>query len=86
MERQTFGRYLWEHGGCQDMIADSVSDLEAACLLADPALCSNHGCARLFSAARLYEILLSITLRILLDVKVHLCIFTKFSYLRTNTI
>jgi acyl-CoA dehydrogenase len=33
LERQTFGKYLWEHGGCQDMIADSVSDLEAARLM-----------------------------------------------------
>ncbi|EEC51259.1 acyl-coenzyme A dehydrogenase [Phaeodactylum tricornutum CCAP 1055/1] len=33
MERKTFGKYLWEHGGCQDAIADSASDLEAARLL-----------------------------------------------------
>lgn len=33
LERQTFGRYLWEHGGTQEMIADSVSDLQAARLL-----------------------------------------------------
>ena len=32
-ERQTFGKYLWEHGGCQEMIADAVADLEAARLL-----------------------------------------------------
>ena len=33
VSRQTFGRYLAEHGGCQEMIADSASDLEAARLL-----------------------------------------------------
>jgi acyl-CoA dehydrogenase len=33
MERKTFGKYLYEHGGCQEMIADSVADLEAARLL-----------------------------------------------------
>jgi len=33
LERKTFGKYLWEHGGCQEMIADSVADLEAARLL-----------------------------------------------------
>lgn len=33
LERQTFGKYLWEHGGTQDMIADSVTDIEAARLL-----------------------------------------------------
>lgn len=33
LERKTFGKFLWEHGGCQEMIADSVSDLEAARLL-----------------------------------------------------
>ena len=33
MERKTFGKYLYEHGGCQEMIADSASDLEAARLL-----------------------------------------------------
>lgn len=33
IERKTFGKYLWEHGGCQDMIADSVTDLTAARLL-----------------------------------------------------
>ena len=33
LERKTFGKYLWEHGGCQEMIADSVSDLEAARLM-----------------------------------------------------
>jgi len=30
MERQAFGKYLAEHGGCQEMIADSVADLESA--------------------------------------------------------
>lgn len=30
MEREAFGKYLAEHGGCQEMIADSVADLEAA--------------------------------------------------------
>lgn len=33
LERKTFGKYLWEHGGCQEIIADSVADLEAARLL-----------------------------------------------------
>ena len=33
LERKTFGKYLWEHGGCQNDIADSVADLEAARLL-----------------------------------------------------
>ncbi|CAB9527424.1 Acyl-CoA dehydrogenase family member 11 [Seminavis robusta] len=33
MERRAFGKYLWEHGGCQEMIADSASDVEAARLL-----------------------------------------------------
>lgn len=33
LERQTFGKYLWEHGGCQDMIAESVADIESARLL-----------------------------------------------------
>lgn len=33
MERKTFGKYLWQHGGCQEKIADSLSDLEAARLL-----------------------------------------------------
>lgn len=33
LERKTFGKYLWEHGGCQDLIADSASDLDAARLL-----------------------------------------------------
>jgi len=32
-EREAFGKRLWEHGGCQEMIADSVADLEAARLL-----------------------------------------------------
>lgn len=33
MERETFGKKLCEHGGCQEMIADSANDLEAAGLL-----------------------------------------------------
>jgi len=33
LERQAFGKYLAEHGGTQEMIADSVADLEAARLL-----------------------------------------------------
>jgi acyl-CoA dehydrogenase len=33
LERKTFGKYLWEHGGTQEMIADSVTDIEAARLL-----------------------------------------------------
>lgn len=33
MERRTFGKYLCQHGGCQETIADSVADLEAARLL-----------------------------------------------------
>jgi acyl-CoA dehydrogenase len=33
LERKTFGKYLWEHGGTQDMIANSVTDLDAARLL-----------------------------------------------------
>jgi acyl-CoA dehydrogenase len=33
MERKAFGKFLWEHGGTQEMIADSVTDLEAARLL-----------------------------------------------------
>lgn len=33
LERKTFGKFLWEHGGCQEMIADSVSDLECARLM-----------------------------------------------------
>ena len=32
-QRQTFGRYLHEHGACRELIADSASDLEAARLL-----------------------------------------------------
>jgi acyl-CoA dehydrogenase len=32
-QRKTFGQYLWQHGGCQEMIADSASDLQAARLL-----------------------------------------------------
>ena len=31
--RKTFGKFLWEHGGCQEMISDSACDLEAARLL-----------------------------------------------------
>jgi len=33
LERQTFGKQLWQHGGTQELIADSVADLEAARLL-----------------------------------------------------
>ena len=33
MERRVFGKYIWEHGSCQEMIADSVADLSAARLL-----------------------------------------------------
>jgi len=33
LQRRTFGRYLHEHGGCQETIADAASDLEAARLL-----------------------------------------------------
>lgn len=33
MERSTFGKKLYQHGGCQEMIADSFADLEAARLL-----------------------------------------------------
>jgi acyl-CoA dehydrogenase len=33
LERRTFGKYLWEHGGVQEMIADSYADIEAARLL-----------------------------------------------------
>ena len=32
-ERRTFGKYLYEHGSCRELIADSKSDLEAARLL-----------------------------------------------------
>ena len=32
-QRQTFGKFLFEHGSCREMIADSASDLEAARLL-----------------------------------------------------
>jgi len=31
--RETFGKLLWEHGGCQEAIADSRIDIEAARLL-----------------------------------------------------
>jgi acyl-CoA dehydrogenase len=33
LTRKTFGKMLAEHGGCQEMIADSASDLDAARLL-----------------------------------------------------
>jgi acyl-CoA dehydrogenase len=33
LERKTFGKYLWQHGGTQELISDSVSDLESARLL-----------------------------------------------------
>ena len=33
LERKTFGKYLWEHGGLQEQIADSFTDIEAARLL-----------------------------------------------------
>lgn len=33
LSRKTFGKYLAEHGSCQEMIADSAADLEAARLL-----------------------------------------------------
>ena len=33
IERKTFGQRLCEHGGCQEKIADSKSDLDAARLL-----------------------------------------------------
>lgn len=33
VSRKTFGKYLAEHGSCQEMIADSAADLEAARLL-----------------------------------------------------
>jgi acyl-CoA dehydrogenase len=33
MQRKTFGKFLYEHGSCQELIADSRSDLEAARLL-----------------------------------------------------
>jgi acyl-CoA dehydrogenase len=33
LERQTFGKYLYQHGGTQELIADSVADLESARLL-----------------------------------------------------
>eukprot|EP00547_Thalassionema_nitzschioides_P003637 CAMPEP_0194213040 /NCGR_PEP_ID=MMETSP0156-20130528/13340_1 /TAXON_ID=33649 /ORGANISM="Thalassionema nitzschioides, Strain L26-B" /LENGTH=435 /DNA_ID=CAMNT_0038940983 /DNA_START=32 /DNA_END=1336 /DNA_ORIENTATION=- len=33
LSRKTFGKYLGQHGGCQQMIADSASDIEAARLL-----------------------------------------------------
>ena len=33
MERRAFGKPLWQHGGCQEQIADSVADLHAARLL-----------------------------------------------------
>ncbi|KAL7579810.1 hypothetical protein ACA910_021942 [Epithemia clementina (nom. ined.)] len=48
VERKTFGQYLWEHGGCQEMIADAVADLEAARLLTlnCAAAMDEHGGAR----------------------------------------
>jgi acyl-CoA dehydrogenase len=33
LERETFGKKLCQHGGCQEMIADSKADLESARLL-----------------------------------------------------
>jgi acyl-CoA dehydrogenase len=33
LTRTTFGKLLCEHGGCQELIADSATDLEAARLL-----------------------------------------------------
>ena len=33
LSRKTFGKYLCEHGGCQEKIADSKADIEAARLL-----------------------------------------------------
>ena len=33
LSRKTFGKYLAEHGSCQEIIADSAADLEAARLL-----------------------------------------------------
>lgn len=33
MVRKTFGKALYQHGGCQEMIADSAVDIEAARLL-----------------------------------------------------
>jgi acyl-CoA dehydrogenase len=33
LERQTFGKYLAEHGGLQEIIADCVSDIHAARLM-----------------------------------------------------
>merc|ERR1712127_234828 len=33
ISRQTFGKALYQHGGCQEEIADSKMDLEAARLL-----------------------------------------------------
>jgi acyl-CoA dehydrogenase len=32
-QRQSFGKFLREHGSCREMIANSASDLEAARLL-----------------------------------------------------
>mmetsp|Transcript_20568 Transcript_20568/g.40752 ORF Transcript_20568/g.40752 Transcript_20568/m.40752 type:complete len:454 (+) Transcript_20568:40-1401(+) len=32
-QRQTFGKFLYEHGSCRELIADSASDLESARLL-----------------------------------------------------
>eukprot|EP00548_Thalassiothrix_antarctica_P007453 CAMPEP_0194142046 /NCGR_PEP_ID=MMETSP0152-20130528/11378_1 /TAXON_ID=1049557 /ORGANISM="Thalassiothrix antarctica, Strain L6-D1" /LENGTH=435 /DNA_ID=CAMNT_0038840861 /DNA_START=10 /DNA_END=1314 /DNA_ORIENTATION=+ len=33
LTRKTFGKFLGEHGGCQEMIADSAADIDAARLL-----------------------------------------------------
>ena len=47
-ERKTFGRYLWQHGGCQEIIANSASELEMARLmtLACAAAIDENGAAR----------------------------------------
>jgi len=39
-QRQTFGKYLYEHGSCRELIANSKSDLEAARLLT--LACAEH--------------------------------------------
>ena len=33
IQRKTFGKFLYEHGSCRELTADSKSDLEAARLL-----------------------------------------------------
>lgn len=33
MQRKTFGKILWQHGGCQEMIAESAAELEMARLM-----------------------------------------------------